>query len=363
MLFYQIALSLIREIGPVNGRRLIAYMGSTEAIFKGNKKKLMQIPGISTGLVNKIYGREVMEKAEKEMRYIEKNNIKPLFFSDEAYPQRLRHCTDAPMMLYYKGNTDLNSPRMLAIVGTRSSTDYGKLMVEKIIEGLKEVGIVVVSGLAFGIDSHAHRFSLKHDLQTIGVLAHGHDRMYPAQNKTLAEKMITQGGVITEWGTGIIPEKIMFPRRNRIIAGMSDATLVVEAGEKGGALITAQIAESYSRDVFAVPGRSFDNHSKGCNNLIKKNIAALADSGKDIMELMNWDLEKTAAKNQQRKLFVQLSGEEKMIAEKLNENGPVTIDWLSVETNMPSSKLSSILLKLEFEGMVKTLPGNQYQLI
>lgn len=323
----------------------------------------MNIPGISTTLVNKIYSSEILKKAENEIRYIEDHNIEPLFFSDEKYPQRLRHCKDGPLMLYYRGNADLNHPRMLAVVGTRSSTDYGRVMTEKIISELKEAGITIVSGLAFGIDSYAHKFSLKNDMETIGVLAHGHDYMYPAQNRRLAEKMTSSGGLITEWGTGIIPEKGMFPRRNRIIAGMTNATLVVETAEEGGALITAQIAGSYNRDVFAVPGRSYDAHSKGCNNLIKKNVAAIADSGNDILEMMNWDLENTEAKNRQRKLFVQLSDEEKKVAENLKEKGPVTIDWLAVETNMTSSKLSSILLKLEFEGLVKALPGSQYQLI
>lgn len=353
----------MREIGPVNGKKLVAYMGSPRAIFESDRKQLAKIPGINRKLVAELNSKEPLRKAERELRYIEKHNIKPLFYTDQEYPQRLRHCADSPLMIYYRGNADLNHKRMLAIVGTRSSTEYGKFMCEKIIEELKGADVIIISGLAFGIDSHSHRFALKNKMETLGVIAHGHDMMYPAQNRSLAGKMISQGGIISEWSSGVIPDKIMFPRRNRIIAGLSDAIVVVEAAKKGGALITADIGASYNRDVFAVPGRSYDIFSEGCNNLIKRNIAALADSGKAILKMMNWDIQNQEIINRQRKLFKELSSEEKMITDKLKINGPSTIDWLAVETNMPSSKLSSILLKLEFDGLVKNLPGNQYQLV
>ncbi len=363
MLLYQVALSLVREIGPVNGKKLISYMGSPRAVFQGDREKIRQIPGISRKLVQELNSKEPLEKAEKELNFMEKNGIKPLFYTDKEYPRRLRHCSDGPLMLYYKGNADLNHHRILAVVGTRSSTDYGRLMCETIIEQMKGADVLIISGLAFGIDSHAHRMALSQKMNTIGVVAHGHDKMYPAQNKRLAEKMTRQGGVITEWGSGIIPEKVMFPRRNRIIAGMADATLVVEAAIKGGALITADIANSYNRDVFAVPGRSYDKYSEGCNNLIKYNIAALVCSGHDILRLLNWDIQDEQIRMRQRKLFQELNAEEKLISEKLRDHGPSTIDWLAVETGMPSSKLSSILLKLEFSGLVKNLPGNQFRIV
>lgn len=363
MLFYQIALSYVREIGPINGKKLLSYMGSPKAIFEEHPSKLAKIPGISKNLLQEIKSKEPLRRAEYQMKYIQDHNIKAFFYTSKEYPQRLRHCADSPLMLYYKGNADLNHTRTLAIVGTRSSTEYGKIMAEKIIDDLKGANVIIISGLAFGIDSHAHKFALKNKMETIGVIAHGHDMMYPAQNKNLANKMTKQGGVITEWGTGIIPEKIMFPRRNRIIAGMADATVVVEAAKKGGALITAEIAQSYSRDVFAVPGRSYDTYSEGCNNLIKYNIAALASSGKDILRMMNWDIQDEQVRARQRQLFLELNEQEKMVVEKLKINGPGTIDWLAVETGMPSSKLSSVLLKLEFSGLVKTMPGNQYRLV
>lgn len=363
LLVYQIALSLVREIGPVNGKKLVAYMGSPRAIFESNRKQLAQIPGISKKLVAELSSKEPLRKAENEIRYIEKHHIKPLFYTDKTYPQRLRHCADGPLMIYYKGNADLNHNRMLAMVGTRSSTEYGKFMSEKIISDLKGADVMIISGLAFGIDSYSHRFALKNNMETLGVIAHGHDMMYPAQNRSLANKMISQGGIISEWSSGVIPEKIMFPRRNRIIAGLSDAIVVVEAAKKGGALITADIGVSYNRDVFAVPGRSYDTFSEGCNNLIKRNIAALADSGKAILKMMNWDIQDQDVRKRQRKLFQELSSEERMITDKLKLNGPSTIDWLAVETNMTSSKLSTILLKLEFDGLVKNIPGNRYQLV
>ncbi|MFW6019249.1 MAG: DNA-processing protein DprA [Bacteroidales bacterium] len=363
MLLYQIALSLVKEIGPVNGKKLVAYMGSSKAIFEGDHKKLVDIPGISKKLIAELSSKVPLQKAEQEIKYIEKHNIKPLFYTDKDYPQRLRHCADAPIMLYFRGNADLNHRRTLALVGTRNATEYGKNTTEKIIEDLKGTDAMIISGLAFGIDSYAHKFALKHNMPTLGVVAHGHDKMYPAQNRNLASKMLEQGGVISEFAHGTIPEKNMFPRRNRIIAGMSDATVVVESALKGGALITAELANSYNRDVFAVPGKSYDNYSKGCNALIKRNAAALIESGEDVRKMMNWDIQDEQLRNQQRKLFLELTQEEKMITDKLKINGPSTIDWLAVETNMPSSKLSSILLKLEFNGLLKSLPGNQYQLL
>ncbi|MFO8054341.1 MAG: DNA-processing protein DprA [Bacteroidales bacterium] len=363
MLLYQIALSLVREIGPVNGKKLISYMGSPQAVFEDDRKKIAAIPGISRKLIQELNSKEPLRKAEQEMYYLEKNNIKPLFYTNKSYPQRLLHCADAPMMVYYKGNADVNHPRIISVVGTRSCTEYGKYICEKIVEALKEAGVLVISGLAFGIDSYAHRFALKHKMETIGVIAHGHDTMYPAQNKPLAKKMLEQGGIISEWSSKVIPEKIMFPRRNRIIAGMADATVVIEAGHKGGALITADIANSYNRDVYAVPGRSYDKYSEGCNELIKTNQAALATSGKDILKMMGWEVTDEKTRQRQRKLFEELNEEERKIINTLRTHGPSSLDWLAIEINIPGSKLSSILLKLEFEGLLKTLPGNQFQLL
>ncbi len=362
MLLYQIALTLIREVGPVNGKKLMAYMGSPREIFEGDRKKLAAIPGISRKLVQEITSNEPLQNAEKEMQYIERHQIRPLFFTDKGYPRRLRHCEDAPLMLYYKGNADVNYPRVVAIVGTRSATSYGSTMCEKIIEGLKDADVMVISGLASGIDSLAHRHALKTQMPTIGVVAHGHDTMYPAQNRNLAKRMQESGGVISEWSSGVVPEKIMFPRRNRIIAGMSDVVVVVEAAYKGGALITADIANSYNRDVVAVPGRIYDKYSQGCNQLIKNNEAALATCAQDVLKLMGWETIDKTTRSMQKELFQQLTGLEQKIVEMLAEHGPSGVDWLATEMNIPGSKLSSALLKLEFGGLLKSIPGNQYQL-
>ncbi|MFO8086441.1 MAG: DNA-processing protein DprA [Bacteroidales bacterium] len=361
--YYQIALSLVKEIGPVTGRKLIAHMGSAGAVFKASRHEIESIPGITPRLVAALTSSEPLKRAEQQLKYLEKYKIRPLFYSDDDYPQRMKNCHDAPLMLYYRGNADLNHRRTLAIVGTRSATSYGRTACEKFVEELKGADVLIVSGLAFGIDSCAHKMALKHKMQTLGVIAHGHDTLYPAQNRNLAAKMLNQGGIITEWGYGVIPEKVMFPRRNRIIAGLSDATLVVEAGKKGGALITADIANSYNRDVFAVPGRIYDNFSVGCNNLIKYNAAALATSARDILRMMNWDIQDEQVRNQQRQIIQTLSETEKKVVDALKFQGPSSMDQMSAELNMASSKLSGILLKLEFYGLVKTLPGNQYQLI
>lgn len=363
MLLYQVALTFIREIGPVNGKKLMAYMGSPREIFQGDRKKLAAIPGISRKLLQEITSKEPLQNAEKELKYIERHRIRPLFYTDEAYPRRLRHCEDAPLMLYYKGNACVNYPRVVAIVGTRSATPYGGTMCEKIIEGLKGADVMIISGLASGIDSLAHGYALKGGLPTIGVIAHGHDTMYPAQNKNLAKRMQRNGGVISEWSSGVVPEKIMFPRRNRIIAGMADVVVVVEAAYKGGALITADIANSYNRDVVAVPGRSNDKYSQGCNQLIKNNQAALATCAQDVLRLMGWETKNKTTKCMQRKLFQELTPLEKQIVDILGENGPSGVDWLATEMNVPGSKLSPALLKLEFAGLLKPIPGNQYQLI
>ena len=276
-LIYQIGLTLIRGIGDVNGKKLVAYCGSPEAIFKESTSALLKIPGIGKSTVNSIKSQKVLDRAESEIEFINKFKIKPLFYTDPDYPARLLNCEDNPLMLYYKGNADVNSQRVIAIVGTRRATNYGKSRCEEIIDDLKNRNVLVVSGLAYGIDSCAHRSSLEFGMNTIGVLGHGLDRIYPAHNRKLAEKMINQGGLLTEFFSNTNPDRENFPKRNRIVAGMSDAVLVIESAEKGGALITADIANSYNRDVFAFPGNINSKYSEGCNRLIKSHKAALIE--------------------------------------------------------------------------------------
>jgi DNA processing protein len=262
-------------------------------------------------------------------------------------------------MLYYKGTADLDNPKVIAVVGTRRATNYGKARCEEILKELEPLNVLVVSGLAYGIDSCAHRRSVDMGLETVGVLGHGLDRIYPAQNKKLAEKMLRHGGLLTEFMSGTNPDRENFPRRNRIVAGMADAVLVVESDRKGGALITAEIANSYNRDVFAVPGRVGDDMSRGCHFLIKTNRAALVETGADIAYMMGWE-KVEMNKKAQKELFVDLSGEEKLILETIKEHGELPIDKITLLTRLNTSKVAASLLNLEFEGLVKSLPGKLY---
>jgi DNA processing protein len=266
-------------------------------------------------------------------------------------------------MLYYKGTSDLNAPKVIAMVGTRKATEYGRDICRKIIEGLVEQNVLIVSGLAYGIDTWSHKAALDNKLDTVGVLGHGLDRIYPFANRALAEKMTGSGGLLCEYMSNTMPDRENFPMRNRIIAGISDAVIVVEAGASGGALITAEIANSYNRDVFAVPGRLGDPHSEGCNKLIKINKAALIQSAKDISYLLNWSDEKDQKKVVQRQLFLDLSPDEELIVNTLREKGDMEIDTLLLETLLMPAKAASVLLNLEFEGVIRCLPGKVYRLL
>lgn len=358
-LIYQIGLTLIRGIGDVNGKKLVAYCGSPEAIFKESTSALLKIPGIGKSTVNSIKSQKVLDQAESEIEFINKFKIKPLFYTDSDYPARLLNCEDNPLMLYYKGNANVNSQRVIAIVGTRRATNYGKSRCEEIIDDLRNRNVLVVSGLAYGIDSCAHRSSLEFGMNTVGVLGHGLDRIYPAHNRKLAEKMIDQGGLLTEFTSNTKPDRENFPKRNRIVAGMADAVLVVESDRKGGALITAEIGNSYNRDVFAVPGRIGDDYSRGCHFLIKTNRAALVESGNDIAYMMGWE-DIIVEKKSQKELFVNLSDEEKLIMKTILENEELAIDQITIKTKLSTSKVAASLLNLEFEGLVKSLPGKLY---
>ncbi len=360
LLLHRIAITLIPGIGDVNGKKLISYCGSAEAVFREKRKNLMKIPGIGMSTVNSILGTKVLGRAEEELKFIEKFRIKPLYYLEEGYPQRLKHCMDGPIMLYLLGKADVNARHVLSVVGTRRASNYGKEMTEKIIGGLKGLDVLVVSGLAFGIDTLAHRAALANEIPTAGILAHGLDRIYPGVNRKLAVKMQKSGGLLTEFLSGTNPDRENFPKRNRIVAGMADATLVIESAIRGGALITANIASSYDRDVFAVPGRSGDKYSEGCNYLVKANKAALIESAEDIKYFMQWE-EQDNVKSKQAKLFRELTDNERIVMELLKENGEASIDFLVLKSRMSNSAIASVLLELEFDGAVKSLPGKMYR--
>jgi DNA processing protein len=361
---HKIALSLIPGIGDINARKLVSHLGSVESVFSESYRTLMKIPGIGTNLAGAVCERSYLETAEKEAEYISRNNIRTFFYLDSDYPFRLRQCDDAPVIFYFTGNCDLNSPKILSVVGTRNATARGKELCDKIIGDLAkgQPDLLIVSGLAYGIDIASHKAALANDLQTIGVLAHGFKTTYPSVHAPVAKEIVKQGALVTDFLSDALPERNNFLKRNRIIAGLSDATLVVESGIKGGALITADIAGSYNRDVFAVPGRPGDQWSAGCNSLIKNNKAALIESAADIEYFLNWNPSATKTPVQ-KTLFNELSETEKLIYENLNLNGEMNIDHLCRSVGIPVYKLSALLLQMEFNGIIKCYPGNLYRVV
>ena len=357
---YEIALTLLPGIGYVNGKKLVAYCGGAEAVFCENKKALTKISGIGEATVNLIVSQKVIRQAEEEMKFIEKNGIKPLFYLDAEYPKRLQHCPDSPLMLYYKGTADLNAEKAVGVVGTRNITDYGRLVTEKIVEDLASDNILVISGLAYGVDAVAHRAALKYDLATVGVLGHGMQTIYPAENRKLSTNMLEKGGILTEFVSGTQPERENFPKRNRIVAGMVDCLIVIESALKGGAMITAEIANSYDREVFAIPGKIGEIYSEGCNQLIKTNKAILLTNATDIRYAMRWDVETKVVAKQMR-MFRGFSEDEKKVMDVFAKNNVVHLDDIIVGTDLSPSKIASILLSLEFDGVLTALPGKRYQ--
>jgi len=360
-LIHNIALTLIKSVGHVTAKNLIAHFGDAESIFTARKAELMQVAGVGLATAAQIQETQALHTAEQQLKFLEKHKILVLFFTDENFPRRLRECPDAPILLYYKGTADLNHPRIVSIVGTRRATEYGKMLCRQLAETLRPYNVLIISGLAYGIDVAAHKESLANEIQTIGVLGHGLDRIYPHLHKSIAQKMLQQGGLLTEFPLDTIPDKENFPKRNRIIAGISDVTVVVEATSKGGALITADIANSYNRDVFAFPGRTTDEYSQGCNFLIKTNRAGLLNHARDLVYYLGWDDPLTKPVNMQMKLPVGLTEEELRIVKVLQE-APAMVDEIAMKTTLQQSKLAIHLLSLEIQGVLTSLPGNVYRL-
>ncbi|MBA4408243.1 MAG: DNA-protecting protein DprA [Odoribacter sp.] len=362
-LAYKIAISLIPGIGAVTARNLIAYVGSVEGVFLEKEKNLMKIPGIGEVNAQKVVRQNVLERAKREVDYIRKNQIQTFFYLDENYPTRLKNCSDAPIILYFKGNANLNEKRIISVVGTRNATNYGKEVCEELIRNFSEKSyqILVISGLAYGIDVYAHKACLKYKVPTVGVFAHGLDTIYPALHAPITTKMLENGGLLSDFISETKIDRQNFLRRNRIIAGLADATIIVESAEKGGALVTADIANSYNRDVFAFPGRSTDPFSKGCNKIIKLNEAVLVENATDIEKAMNWDVKTSSPRFIQTSLFVELTPEEQKLIDLL-KGGDRFVDEITIEAQMSMSKVSALLLGLEFKGMITSLPGKMYRL-
>ena len=359
---HEVAITFLKNIGATLGKVMVSHMGSAEAIFTTSPNKLLTIPGIGEKTIRELNFNEAMQKAAAELKFVEKNNIDVLFYTDPRYPKRLKNCFDAPTLLYSKGNADLNNRKIVSIVGTRNATDYGRELCEELVAELQQYNIVIVSGLAHGIDVIAHKECLKHRVSTVGVLGHGLDKMYPAANKNTAEKMLEKGGLLTEYPSGTVAGPANFPARNRIVAGMADATVVVEASIKGGALITAEIANSYNRDVFAFPGRLNDTYSEGCNFLIRNNKASLLTCVADLAYSMGWEKTEDVKPAEQFLLPLDLSDDERNIFYILQQNNaPMAIDDLTIKTNMPMSQLAMNLLNMEMQGFIRSLPGKMYK--
>lgn len=360
---YQIGLTMVDGVGDIIARHLLEALGDAEAIFRLRRSDLAKIPGVGASLVSRLLDPEVLRRAERELRFVEDNRIQLFYIGDAHYPERLRQCPDAPVLIYYKGEADLNATHVLSIVGTRRATPYGLELTEKLLGDLavRFPDLLVVSGLAYGIDVCAHRQALRAGLPTVAVLAHGLDRIYPSVHRPIAVEMVRRGGLLTDFPSGTNPDRPNFVRRNRIVAGLSEATLVVESAEKGGSLITADLAVSYSRDVLTFPGRVGDPYSGGCNQLIRQNKAALISNAQELIETLRWDVrEKKVPLPQQTQLLFSENDENGQILRFLATHGKAHINEIALAMDMPVSQLATLLFELEMEGLVKALPGSMY---
>ena len=357
-LIFQIGLTLIPGIGPITAKKLISHCGSVEAVFQEKKELLTKIPHVGPVLAKEITQQSILGRAEKEIDFMSQNGIIATSYLDDNYPQRLKNCVDSPIVLFSKGNFDWNQSKIVSIVGTRNATSYGKSVCQSIINELSDYPVLIVSGLAYGIDVYAHKFSLENNVQTVAVLAHGLDRVYPNSHKSVAVEMLQNGGLITEFLSGTNLGRENFVRRNRIVAGMSDATIVVESKKKGGAMITAKLANDYNRDVFAVPGKLNDEFSSGCNHLIKTNQAHLCNSAQDIAYLLTWDKNRKD-KTIKKEMLSQLEKEVVILFEDRNE---LNIDQIKESINLSFGQLAVVLTDLELKNILHSSPGKVFSL-
>jgi len=359
---YLLALHRLSQIGDATAKKLIEILGSAEAIFIEKTQNLEKINGLGTKRIYSIKKECDFDSAERELKFIDDNDIEFLYFKDQNYPEKLKHCLDGPLVLFQKGNIDLKQKKVISIVGTRKVTTHGINFTEKLIADLAVFNPVIISGFAYGTDITAQKTAIEQKLQTIGCMAHGLNQIYPKVHKRYEKDVLAHGGFFTDFCSDDAFDRSNFLKRNRIIAGLSEATIVIESAEKGGSLVTADMANGYNREVFAVPGRHSDKMSIGCNNLIKKQQAMLMTSAADLVYMLNWDVE-NKPKVRQTQLFVELNEEEEIVVEALKKLQKTELDPLALNCNIPTSKLTSILLNLELMGLVRPLPGKQFELI
>ncbi len=362
-LIHVLALQNAPHIGDVAAKKLIMHCGTAEAVLKEKKHKLLKIGGIGKITIDRLHAAENYVAAEKELEFIENNNINCTYFLDEHYPKNLKHCIDAPVVFFSRGNINLENKKIISIVGTRQVTAYGMAFCEQLIEHLAPLAPVIVSGFAYGVDITAHQAALRHGLQTVACLAHGLNQIYPKRHKKYMRQMEEHGGFITDFRSSSNPDRENFLKRNRIIAGISEATIVVESAERGGSLVTADIANSYHREVFAVPGRATDKYSIGCNNLIKQQKAHLLSSAADLVYILGWKLEEEKPKAIQKQLFVPLDDTESTVYDFLQKSGTSLIDSIALECQMPIHKTATTLLNMELKGVIRPLPGKRFEAI
>ena len=359
---YTLALQRIPNLGTISMKKLLRKIGSAEGIFKEKKSNLAKIDGIGLLRLKEINLKRQLEEADAELKFIEENNIEYSYFKDKTYPEKLKHCLDGPILIFHRGNIDLKNKKIISIVGTRKITTYGTNFCQNLIEELAPLNPVIISGLAYDVDICAHKAAIENNLQNIACLAHGLNQFYPKEHKKYATKIEENGGFITEFWSSDAFDRNNFLKRNRIIAGLSEATIVIESAEKGGSLVTADIANSYNREVFAVPGRASDKQSQGCNNLIKQQKAQLLTSAADLIYMLGWEL-KEIQKPKQTQLFVELDEEEKVIFRYLKEKEKELLDIIALECNIPAFKTASILMNMELKGVIRPLPGKLFQLV
>jgi DNA processing protein len=361
-LFHLMALLRVEGVGDIMAKKLLTHFGSAEAVLNAKTSQLAAIDGVGSVLLKNLKDKSVFEKATQELQFIQHNNIDVLYFQDEKYPDRLKHCIDGPVLLFSSGNINLKNRKTISIVGTRQITSYGTEFCRKLIEDLAPLDPIIVSGFAYGVDIVAHQLAMDHNLQTIGVVAHGLNQIYPKPHKKYVAKMEQNGGFMTEFWSSSNPDKENFVRRNRIVAGMTEATIVIESADRGGSLITANMANDYNRDVFAVPGRVTDKYSQGCNNLIKTQKANVLTSAADLVYILNWDI-KNEAKPVQKQLFVTLDADEQKVYDYLLKTGKELMDIIALHCDFPIYRISGLLLNMELKGVIRPLPGKLFEAI
>ncbi|WP_338409500.1 DNA-processing protein DprA [uncultured Flavobacterium sp.] len=362
-LFYALSLLQVQGVGDIMAKKLINQCGTAENIFKEKAANLLKIDGVGSSIIYNLKEKTIFDKATAEIKFIEQENIEVLFYKDELYPNKLKHCFDSPLLLFQSGNVNLQNKKIISIVGTRQITSYGSAFCKNLLEDLAPLNPIIVSGFAYGVDIFAHQVAMDLGLQTIGILAHGLNQTYPKNHKKYVSKMEQNGGFLTEFWSTSNPEKENFVKRNRIVAGMSEATIVIESAEKGGSLITANLANDYNRDVFAVPGRTTDKWSQGCNHLIKTQRANLLSSAADIVYFLNWDIKNKESNSIQKQLFVSLEPDEQKIYDYLVLHGKQTLDLIALECEFPIFKIASTLLNMELKGVIRPLPGKSFEAI